>query len=126
MPLFTASLGQPRAEGHQKSLEPSPELRSWPQEQKEGHGDSVSTAGCRKGESQSLPLLPEADEQGFLFRIQMTTDLTRRVKAFWEIAVSYQQRPGHCAVYTENCAASGICSTHFLFPSHSHLVGVQS
>lgn len=61
VPLFTYSLGWPRVEGHHKSLQPSPDPRTWLQEQKEGHGDSACRAGYLKGESQGLPLLPDTD-----------------------------------------------------------------
>lgn len=57
-----------------ESLGPDPDVRTWRQEQREGRRDSHSSfrAACPKGESQGLPLLPDADKQGFLLRIQIT------------------------------------------------------
>lgn len=114
VPLFTSSVGWPRVEGHHKSLQPSPDPRTWLQEQKEGHGDSACGAGYLKGESQGLPLLPDTDEQGFMLKMR-TTDLIRRVKAFWEKAVSYQQGPVHYACILGILLPLGLFLS-FLFP----------
>ena len=46
VPLFTSSLGWPRAEGHHKSLQPSSDPRTWLQKQKEGH--KIAPAGLAR------------------------------------------------------------------------------